>query len=84
MNEEKNLEVAKRFEKLIREKGFSPYGLSMSLRYGTSRVYRLTSGKDDIKGLSINTLIRLCKLLGFATIEDFYKEIGIDLFKEIN
>lgn len=72
------------FRKLIVSKGSSPYSLAMSTRYGVSKIYRLCSGEESLRTVTLLNIVRFARFFGYKTIEDFYLDMGIDLFKETN
>lgn len=75
-----NKQLGVLFSELIKKKGYTPYSLSKSTDYSLTRLYGFVNGEYDIRKLTIPNAVVLARALGYRTIEDFYKELRVDIF----
>lgn len=68
------------FSDLLDKKGYTPYALSKNTNYSLTRLYGFCNGKYDIRKLTIPNAVTLARALGYTTIEDFYKDLRVDIF----
>lgn len=75
-----NKQLATLFSDLVHKKGYTPYSLAKATDYSLTRIYGFCSGEYDIRKLTIPNAVLLSRALGYTTIEDFYKDLRVDIF----
>lgn len=76
-------EEGKRFHELIRSKGFTVYSFAKKCQYSNARMYKLCSGEYDIGSVKVYNAVIFARVLGFNTVDDFLKAIGIDILSDL-
>lgn len=82
MNKEKLQPYAKygaRLQNIIKAKGMSIYKFSFKCGYSTSRAYRLCNGECDFMTMEVGNAIIISKVLGYHSVEEFLKDLGLDI-----
>lgn len=82
MEKEKLKEEGRRFRELVNSKGYSGQKFSMKTMYSMSRVYDFFCGTRDLRTLTVRNAVSFAGALGFASVDDFYRSVGIDLIRE--
>ena len=76
-------EEGKKLYELIRKKGYTVYSFAKKCQYSNARLYKLCSGQYDIGSVKVYNALIFARVLGFATVDDFLAELGIDLLKDL-
>ena len=71
------------FKALIEEKGLSVYSFSKKARYSNSRIYAICNNQFDVRTIHVCNAKVFATVLGFKTIDEFYKALNIDLLESI-
>lgn len=72
----------KKLRELIIAKYGSIYSFAYLSKYAPSRLYRLCSGENDTRTMSLYNAVIFARLLGYKSLEEFYKALGIDIMNE--
>ena len=70
------------FEALISANKLVPFKFACRTEYSQSRIYDMIKGKVNLRSLTVAKAMKFASVLGFKSLDEFYKSCGIDLFNE--
>ena len=72
-----------KFLELIESKGYSGYSFAKKAMYSNSRLYKIIRGECDITSIKVYNALIFARVLGFATIDEMYEALGVDILRDL-
>ena len=72
-----------KFLDLIESKGYSGYSFAKKAMYSNSRLYKIIRGECDITNIKVYNALSFARVLGFATIDEMYEALGVDILRDL-
>ena len=72
-----------KFLELITSKGYTGYSFAKKAMYSNSRLYKIIRGECDITSIKVYNAFIFARVLGYATIDEMYEALGIDILKDL-
>lgn len=66
---------------LIVSHGYSIYAFANKACYAKSGLYDIVSGKRSIMSLELSTFVKIAKLLGYESLDQFAKDLALEILK---